>query len=64
MKMKFSKEVTIGVVSIISLVLLYIGVNYLKGINLFRPANHYYIACSNISANCCAARSLRLAAYC
>lgn len=48
MKMKFSKEVTIGVVSIISLVLLYIGVNYLKGINLFRPANHYYVACSNV----------------
>ena len=46
MKMKFSKEATIGVVSIISLVLLYIGVNYLKGINLFRPANHYYVACS------------------
>ena len=48
MKMKFSKEATIGVVSIISLVLLYIGVNYLKGINLFRPANHYYVACSNV----------------
>ena len=47
MKMKFSKEATIGVVSIISLVLLYIGVNYLKGINLFRPTNHYYVACSN-----------------
>ena len=46
--MKFSKEATIGVVSIISLVLLYIGVNYLKGINLFRPANHYYVACSNV----------------
>ena len=42
MKMKFSKEATIDVVSIISLVLLYIGVNYLKGINLFRAANHYY----------------------
>lgn len=48
MKMKFSKEATISVVSIISLVLLYIGVNYLKGINLFRPANHYYVACSNV----------------
>lgn len=48
MKMKFSKEVTIGIVTIISLVLLYIGVNYLKGINLFRPANHYYVACSNV----------------
>ena len=48
MKMKFSKEATIGVVSIISLVLLYIGVNYLKGINLFRPANHYYVTCPNV----------------
>lgn len=48
MKIKFSKEVTIGIVTIISLVLLYIGVNYLKGINLFRPANHYYVACSNV----------------
>lgn len=48
MKMKFSKEAIIGVVFIISLVLLYIGVNYLKGINLFRPANHYYVACSNV----------------
>ena len=51
MKMKFSKEVTIGIVTIISLVLLYIGVNYLKGINLFRPANHYYVACSNVKRN-------------
>ena len=48
MKMKFSKEVTIGIVTIISLTLLYMGVNYLKGINLFRPVNHYFVACSNV----------------
>ena len=47
MKMKFTKEVTIGIVTIISLTLLYMGVNYLKGINLFRPVNRYYVVCSN-----------------
>ena len=48
MKMKFTKEVTIGIVTIISLALLYMGVNYLKGINLFRPVNRYYVVCSNV----------------
>ena len=48
MKMKFSKEVTIGLVTIISLTLLYLGVNYLKGINLFRPVNRYLVACTNV----------------
>ena len=45
---KNSKEVIIGFTTIVSLILLYIGVNYLKGINLFKPANYYYVACSNV----------------
>jgi phospholipid/cholesterol/gamma-HCH transport system substrate-binding protein len=45
---KFSKEVKIGIAAILSLVLLYIGVNYLKGINLFKPANYYYVSCTNV----------------
>ena len=48
MKVKFSKEVAIGVVTIISLILLYTGVNYLKGVNLFKPINHYYVTLSNV----------------
>lgn len=48
MKIKFSKEVVIGVVTIISLVLLYTGINYLKGVNLFKPVNHYYVTLSNV----------------
>ena len=48
MEKKISKEVIIGIVTIISLVLLYVGVNYLKGINLFKPANYYYVSCSNV----------------
>ena len=48
MKKKFSKEVIIGIVTILSLVLLYIGINYLKGINLFKPANYYYVSCNYV----------------
>ena len=48
MKAKFTKEMIIGIVTIISLTCLYVGVNFLKGINLFRPINHYYVACPNV----------------
>lgn len=48
MAKKFSKEVIIGVTTIVSLVCLYIGVNYLKGVNLFKPSNYYYVACRNV----------------
>jgi phospholipid/cholesterol/gamma-HCH transport system substrate-binding protein len=44
----FSKEVKIGLAAIISLVLLYTGVNFLKGINLFKPVNYYYVSCNNV----------------
>lgn len=46
--MRFTKEAKIGLVSIVSLALLYVGINYLKGINLFKPVNHYYVSCSNV----------------
>ena len=48
MDKKFSKEIKIGIATILSLVLLYLGVNYLKGINLFKPANYYYVSCTNV----------------
>ena len=48
MEKKFSKEVKIGIATILSLVLLYVGVNYLKGINLFKPANYFYVTCKNV----------------
>ncbi|MCD7938515.1 MAG: MlaD family protein [Tannerellaceae bacterium] len=43
-----TKEAKIGIVTIISLALLYIGINYLKGINLFKPVNHYYVKFDNV----------------
>ncbi len=48
MKKIFSKEVTIGIVTVISIALFYMGVNFLKGVNLFKPANYYYVSCTNV----------------
>ena len=48
MKTVFTKEAKSGLVSIVSLALLYLGINYLKGVNLFKPVNHYYVAFSNV----------------
>lgn len=41
MKKKFSKEVKIGIAFVVALVLLYTGINFLKGINIFKPTNSY-----------------------
>jgi phospholipid/cholesterol/gamma-HCH transport system substrate-binding protein len=48
MKKVFTKEVAIGLISIISLIVLYFGVNYLKGVNIFKPTNHYYVVMKNV----------------
>ncbi|MDH6342308.1 phospholipid/cholesterol/gamma-HCH transport system substrate-binding protein [Parabacteroides sp. PFB2-12] len=48
MKHAFTKEAKIGLVTLVSLILLYIGINYLKGINLFKPVNHYFITFSDV----------------
>lgn len=45
--MKVSREFLIGVVVIISLTLLYMGVNFLKGVNLFRKQQKYYAVYTN-----------------
>lgn len=49
MKKLFTKEVIIGLVTIVSLFILYSGVNYLKGINIFQPTNHYYVLMPNVA---------------
>jgi phospholipid/cholesterol/gamma-HCH transport system substrate-binding protein len=45
--MKVSREFLIGIVVIISLTLLYMGVNFLKGVNLFRKQQKYYAVFEN-----------------
>lgn len=42
MKKFFTKEVKIGITVILSICVLYWGIEFLKGINLFKPANFYY----------------------
>ncbi len=43
MKKIFNREFVIGLSVIVAIVILIFGIDFLKGINLFRPA-HYYIA--------------------
>ncbi len=47
MKKGLSKEAKIGLVTIVGLFLLYFGVNYLKGVDIFKPSNHYYVKFKN-----------------
>ena len=47
---KYSKETIIGLVSLISIGLLYFGLNYLKGINLFKPTNFYYVRLKEVAS--------------
>jgi len=49
MKKVFSKEVIIGLVTLISLFILYSGINYLRGINILKPTNHYYVLMPNVT---------------
>ncbi len=42
MKKIFTKNVKIALTVLVGMVLLYWGINYLKGINLLTPANRYY----------------------
>ena len=44
----FTKEVKIGLTGIIAIAALFIGLNFLKGINLFQPSNSYYIEFADI----------------
>lgn len=48
--MKISKEAKIGFTGILSLVILFIGLNFLKGVNLFSTQNTYYIKFKNAKA--------------
>lgn len=41
-KFKLSREVKIGIVVIVALGMLYFGLNYLKGINIFQPTTYFY----------------------
>lgn len=46
---KVSKEVKIGIAFVIAIFLLYYGISFLKGINLFKPSNTYMVTFDDIS---------------
>ena len=45
----FTKEVRIGIAAIIALCVLIYGINYLKGIHLFKPSSYFYVKLQNIN---------------
>lgn len=47
--MKINKEVKIGVAGIVALFLLVYGINYLKGIHLFKPSSYFYVKFENVN---------------
>ena len=49
MKKKFSKEVKIGIAFIVALFILYFGINFLKGINIFKPSNSYTVVFDDVT---------------
>lgn len=48
MKKIFSKEVLIGFLVILALAILFIGIDFLKGVNVFQKANYYYMSYENV----------------
>ncbi len=48
MKKIFSKEVIIGFCVLVALVLLFVGIDFLKGVNVFKAANYYYATYTNV----------------
>lgn len=48
MKSIFRKELLIGVFVIVAFAILFFGINFLKGINLFKAANYFYATYENV----------------
>jgi phospholipid/cholesterol/gamma-HCH transport system substrate-binding protein len=46
--MRISKEVKVGLFMVVSLMLLYFGFNFLKGIDFFSSTNRYYAVYTNV----------------
>lgn len=44
-----TKEVRIGIAGIVALCILVYGINYLKGIHMFKPSSYFYVKFTNIN---------------
>ena len=49
MKKLFTREILIGLILVLSLAILFVGIDYLKGINVFKSANIYYVAFKDVA---------------
>lgn len=49
MKKKLSKEFVIGLSVIVAILILIFGIDYLKGVNLFKPANFYEVYYTDVT---------------
>lgn len=49
MKKTFSKELLIGLCVLATLLILFFGIDYLKGINVFKAANYYYASYTDVA---------------
>jgi len=45
----FTKEVKIALMAVAAIVILFVGINFLKGINIFQSSNTYYVKFADIS---------------
>lgn len=43
------KEITIGICVLLALCFLFVGIEYLKGINVFKPANYYEVSYTDVN---------------
>lgn len=48
MKKIFRKEILIGLIVAIALAVLFVGIDFLKGVNVFKAANYYYATYDNV----------------
>ena len=49
MKKIFRKELLIGVIIIIAMAVLFVGIDFLKGVNVFKATNYYYATYDNVA---------------
>lgn len=47
-KIKLTREVRVGILTVVSVFVLYFGLNFLKGVNIFSPINSYYASYNNV----------------
>jgi len=48
MKNIFRREVKIGICVLLALAILFFGINFLKGVNIFKASNYYYASYTNV----------------